>query len=246
MRLKIAVFILICATAGFAQAADVDSTLKALQDIGKNLKEFSADIRLTADDGLGNARIKAGKVFFQRTADSSARIHVLFDKRISNGKSTPGEKTEYLLDGPVLIDRNYRTKNEAKNDVLAKGQKLDLFKIGKGPFPLPIGQDPAEVQQAFSVTLISLGKNEPVKSTHLALTPKAGTPLEKKFKVIDIWVDDNSHMPVRVDTVDKEGNLQSTELSKLVLNPPGDLKETDFKLPDIDGTWSKSVGSYHD
>ena len=44
------------------------------------------------------------------------------------------EKTEYLLDGQWLIDRNYRAKNEVKREVLKRGQKMDLFKLGEGPF----------------------------------------------------------------------------------------------------------------
>ena len=237
MRLKIAAFVLMVAVAGLTRAADVDSTLAALKDVGQKLKDFSANIRLTEDDGLGNARIKAGKVYFQQRSDGSARIHVIIDKRISNGRINDGEKTEYLLDGPTLIDRNFRTKSEVKRDVLAKGQKLDLFKIGKGPFPLPIGQDPAEVKKQFDLKIIAPGKNEPAKATHIALTPKPGSDLAKKFQTIDIWVDDASHMPVRVDTVDKKGNVQGTELTNIVFNPRGGLKDSDFALLPTEGNW---------
>jgi len=241
MRLKIAAFILMVAAAGVVQAADVASTLKALQDVGQKLKEFSADVRRTEIDDLGNNRIKSGHVFFQRTADGAARIHIVFDKRISRGQIQDGEKTEYLLEGRDVIDRNYRTKSEVKHEVLKPGQKLDQFKIGEGPFPLPIGQDPAEVQKAFDVALVAAGKNDPAKSTHLALTPKPGTPLAKKYKVIDIWVNDVSHLPMKVETVAKQGKIEGTELSNLVLNPPGGLKAADFKLPDIDSTWNRAI-----
>ena len=246
MRLRIAALFLIFATETACHAADVDSTLKALQDVGQKLNDFSADIRQTENDGLANDRIHAGRVYFQRTADGSARIHVILDQRISNGKISNNEKNEFLLDGPILIDRNYRTKSQAKHTVLKEGQKLDLFKIGKGPFPLPIGQDPAEVQRAFDVKVVPPGKDDLPKSTHAVLTPKPGSPLERKFKSIDIWVDDATHMPMRVDTVDKQGKYQSTELSKLVLNPRGGLKDADFALPPIDNSWNRSVDDYHD
>lgn len=240
MRLKIAAFLLVMATAGLVRA-DVDSTLAALQDVGKKLKEFSSDIRLTEDDGLGNNRVKAGKVYFQRTADGSARIHVIFDKRISKGQIRDGEKTEYLLEDRFLTDRNYRTKSQVKREVLQPGEKLDLFKIGKGPFPLPIGQDPAEVKHAFDVKLIPPGKDDPANTAHVLLTPKPGTQLAGKFKSIDIWVDNVSHMPVRVDNVDKNGTVQSTALINTVLNPPKGLKATDFELPKTEGDWANVI-----
>jgi outer membrane lipoprotein-sorting protein len=230
-----------------AQAADVDSTLKSLQDVGQKLRDFSADIRNTTESsGLGNDVSHAGKVFFQRSADGTTRIHVIFDKRISGNSIQPGEKNEYLLDGPTLVDRNYRSKTQTTSDILKPGQKLDLFKIGQGPFPLPVGQDPADVKKAFVVKLVPAGKNDPAASTHLKLTPNPGTSLEKKFNAIDIWVDDASHMPVRVDTENKRGDIASTELSKLALNPPGGLKDADFKLPPIDGSWNVHIDNYHD
>ena len=245
MRLKFVSLVLMMMIPTAASAADVASTLKALQDLGPKLHDFSADIRNTTEsDGLGNDVTHAGKVYFQRTADGTTRVHVIFDQRISGNRIQRNEKTEYLLDGPKLIDRNYRSKTQTTSDILQPGQKMDLFKIGQGPFPLPIGQDPAAVTKEFDVKLIAPDKDDPAKSTHLKLTPKPDTRLEKKFNAIDIWVDDASHMPVRVDTQDKRNGVASTELSKIALNPPSGLKDSDFKLPDIDNTWNLNIQNY--
>ena len=222
----------------------IDPILQQLDQVGKNLREFSAKLKLTeTDNDLGTSTVRTGKVYFQKKPDGTARIHVIFDRRIDEDRKLAfPEKVEYLLDGAWLIDRNYQTKNEVKRQVLKREQKMDLFKLGEGPFPLPIGQDPADVHKAFDVKRAPAAKDDPPQSVHLTLLPKAGSDLARKFESIDVWVDGKTHMPVRVDTGAKH-QTRSTELNDVVVNPPGGLKESDFQLPNIDQNWNRHVES---
>ena len=233
-----------------AQAASstdpqTEQTLQQLDQIGRNLREFSAKLRLTeTDNALGDSKVRSGNVYFQRRPDGSARIHVVFDLRIDEEKNRGyRERIEYLLDGPWLIDRNYVTSTEVKRQVLKPGQKMDLFKLGEGPFPLPIGQNPQEVHKEFEVKPVAAAKGDPANAAHLQLIPRPGTALARKFDLIDVWVDQKTHMPVRVDTVQKQ-MTRSTELKDIVVNPPGGLPESDFQLQNIDAQkWNRSVES---
>jgi outer membrane lipoprotein-sorting protein len=226
-----------------AAEANVDQVLQQLDEVGKNLKEFSAKVKLTETDDLGANLVHDGSVYFQRKSATDARIHVVFDKRTSNNRIY-NEKTEYLLDGRWLTDRNYRSHNEVKREVLQPGQKMNLYKLGEGPFPLPIGQSPADVHRESDVRLVPSAKDDPKNTVHVRLTPKPQTELARRFKTIDVWVDQGSHMPVRVDTDDKHGQRATTELTDIVLNPPAGLKEADFTLPAIDkAQWNSSVES---
>jgi outer membrane lipoprotein-sorting protein len=234
-----------------ASNGGIDGVLQQLEGAGKNLKDFSAKLKLTeTDNALGTSTVRVGNVWFKKNADGSARIHVLFNMRIDpeTHRGYPNDKVEYLLDGPTLIDRNYQTKNEVKRQVLKPGQKMDLFKLGEGPFPLPIGQDPKDVHQQFDVKQIAPDKDDPANTIHLELTPKPGTELARKFHSLDVWVDSQSHMPVRVDTTDaKQQTTRSTELKDIVVNPPGGLPDADFKLPNIDNeNWNRHVESLND
>jgi len=229
--------------AGGADGA-IDQVLGQLDEVGKNLKEFSGKVKLSEEDNaMGGEVTHAGTVAFQKKSDGSARIHVVFDQRISNGTRS-AEKTEYLLDGPTLYDRNYRAKNETKRQVLKPGEKMDLFKLGEGPFPLPIGQNPAEGHKSFDVTKPAPAKDDLPGAAHLLLVPKPGTELARKFHSVDVYVDQKSHMPVRVITVDaKQTRVSTADLTDLVLNPAGGLKEGDFQLPNIDNQpgWHRAV-----
>lgn len=231
-----------------ANDASVDQLLQQLDQVGKDLKQFSAKLKLTEADPLSGATVRVGTVYF-RKSDGGAQVHVTFDKRIDESHiAHSGEKIEYLLDGRWLIDRNYRTKTEIKREVLKPGQKMDLFKLGEGPFPLPIGQDPQDVRKAFDVKRIAPAKDDPPHAVHLTLMPKAGTDLARSFHSIDVWVDEKSHMPARVDTLDaNRQNSRSTELNDIVVNPgaPG-LKDSDFQLPNVDPNWNRRVESLND
>ena len=233
-----------------APAGDsLDQVLQELDTTGKNLKEFSARVKLVEiDNALGNETDRVGSVQFQKTPDGSARIHVIFDMRIDpqTRKGFPKDKVEYFLDGQWLIDRNYLTKTEVKRQVLKPGQKMDLFKLGEGPFPLPIGQTPEDVRKAFDIKQIPPAKDDPADTIHLQLIPKANTELARKFNSLDVWVNQKSHMPVRVDTTQKQ-TTRSTELKDIVVNPPGGLPASDFQLPNIDNdNWNRHVESLND
>lgn len=238
------------AAAGAAQDQSIDGLLQQLDAVGKNLKDFTAKVTLTNTDSLGTASQNVGNVWFQKKPDASARIHVLFNMRIdlTTNRAYPKDKVEYLLDGPWLIDRNYQTKNEVKRQVLKPGQKMDLFKLGQGPFPLPIGQDPKDVHDQFDVKKLPPDKDDPANTTHLLLTPKPNTELARQFHSLDVWVDNKTHMPTRVDTTDvKQQTTRSTELKDIVVNSPKGLPDSDFQLPNIDNQpWNRSVESLND
>jgi outer membrane lipoprotein-sorting protein len=120
--------------------------------------------------------------------------------------------------------------------VLRPGEKINLLKLGEGPFPLPIGQEKQDVNRLFDVSKPESAKDEgaaPPNTVRIRLKPKPGTQFAKKFSFIDVWVDRTSRMPVRIDTLDaNEGIARSTELSNLRVN--GGLTDDNFSLPKID------------
>jgi hypothetical protein len=215
--------------------ASVDNVLDALDARGKDFSDLTADVKLSEiDPNLGTGKTHVGHLWLQRRSPDDATLHVMFDKTI-DGKFSRVEKHEYLLDGGWLVDRDYRSKLEVKRQVVPPGQKVDLFKLGEGAFPLPIGQDKADVHRDFDVKLIKLAPGDPKDSIHVELTPHPGTALARRFSVIDVWVDRATDMPVRIDTLDdKQANEDSTVLENVKINTPDGLKPTDLSLEKID------------
>lgn len=212
--------------------ASVDQTLDALDEVGRGLKSFSADVKLGETDNVAQDTVtRTGKVLYQARGQGDARLRVTFDARIQDGASL-AQKIEYLLDKGWLVDRNYARKIEVNRQVLRPGEKMNLLKLGEGPFPLPIGQKKEDVHKQFEVKKIELAEGELDKTIHLELTPKPGTRFERNFTDIDVWVDLNSHMPVRIQTEDK--NLTTTRTTDLSNVKVGvEVGDADFKLPEI-------------
>jgi outer membrane lipoprotein-sorting protein len=227
-------------------SSDVDDVLDALDARGKNLSDFTADVSLTdVDNANGTDSTLAGKIWMQKLPGDDARLRVTFDKKITNGKEK-ADKSEYTLDKGWLIDRKYADRQEIRRQVLKPGQKMNLLKLGEGPFPLPLGQDKADVHRLFDVKKIDPAKDDPPGTIHMQLIPKPGTQFENKFKTIDFWVDPASQMPVRIQTLDRnETTTRTTELKDVKIDSK--LSDKDFELPKIsEGEWKITEAPYED
>ena len=227
----------------------VDAALDRLDALGDSLRDFDADVRLTSEDpAFGNTATRIGKVWYQTKPDGDARIRVGFTARAENDEDPTPDRVEYVLDGGWLTDRNYARKVEVRRQVAKPGERINLLRLGEGPFPLPIGQDKAEVHRLFTVeqvppTADGRAGDGPAGTTHLRLTPRPTTQFADKFQQIDVWVDDATAMPRRIETIDPRENVNETVLENVRVNPG--LNDADFQLGPVDG-WDVKTEQYEE
>ncbi len=223
--------------------ASTDDVLEQLHTRGNDLKTLAADVKLmTADTELGDADwdTRTGRLVVERKTDGDTRLRASFAKR-ERGKRVEEARKDYLLDGVQLIERDYATKRQVTRIVRKPGEKLDLFKLGEGPFPLPIGQSPDEVKKEFDVKPAKPEKPNP-DLTYIELVPRKGRPIADKFSSIVVGVNKEG-WPVEVVTLDKNQTLTTrAELSNIRINAEVGTKE--FDLEAVDDTWDKIDGSY--
>jgi outer membrane lipoprotein-sorting protein len=213
--------------------SSADDVLDALDARGKDLKTLSADVKMTdIDPSVGDVSdIRTGHLHYQILTDGDSRWHALFDKK-QTGRKIEDQKHEWSYAEGKLIERDYRNKTQNTKQILKPGEKMQLFNLD-GPFPLPLGQDKADVHKHFDVKKVALEKDDPADTVHLQLTPIAGTDLARKFKTIDLWVDPKTDMPARITVLDGDGNsLRQTDLSNVKPNDP--VHDGDFDLEKID------------
>ena len=222
--------------------ASLDEVLSALQERGKTMQDFTADVTLSrVDQATADTSSDVGKIWFEQLAGGDGRIRVTFTQE-TRGDKTFGEKHEYTLANGWLIDRDYKNKDEVRRQVVAPGEKISLLKLGEGPFPLPIGQDPKTVRQDFDVSLVAAAKDDVPDTVHVLLKPKAGTELARKFSTIDVWVDRQTAMPVKISSLDSAGEeVQTADLGNILLNQH--LTDADFALPPVEG-WDVTEEPY--
>jgi hypothetical protein len=227
-----------------AADAPVDEILDALHKVGEGLKSFDADVRLTETDAaLGTDVVWTGRAWYQKLGEGEARLRVSFDRSIANERTRTARR-EYLLAGGRLQERDYGRRLEINRQVLRPGEKINLLRLGEGPFPLPIGQPKEEVRRMFEVEKKPLAAEDPEQTLRLELTPRQGTPLARRFSLVRVWVDPKSHMPRRVET-ESDTQTRATDLDNMRLNP--DLTDADFTLPKIDeDEWSIRDEPYSD
>jgi hypothetical protein len=233
-------------TAAISPDSAVDDVLDALDRRGDELKDFSAVVTLAdTDPTLGNETKLTGRMWMRRLGADDARLRVVFDRKEVNEKVT-SERQEYTLAGGQLVERKYVDQTEVRRQVLQPGQKMNLLKLGEGPFPLPLGQDKADVHKMFEVKKLPPAADDPGGTVHVQLAPKKGTEFEMKFATIDFWVDLASTMPVRIVTMDPNGATQrTTELKDIKVN--GGLGDADFAMPPIDERkWTIRSQAYED
>ena len=231
---------------GLTADSSIDDILDALDRRGKELNDFTANVSLAdTDPTLGNETKLTGKMWMQRLGSDDARLRVSFDRREANDKAT-AERQEYTLAGGMLTERNYTDTKEVRRQVLKPGQKMNLLKLGEGPFPLPLGQDKADVHKMFDVKKLPAAPDDPAGTIHAQLIPRKDTQFADRFSTIDVWVDPNTRMPVRIVTQDPNGTTQrTTELKDVKVN--AGLGDKDFQLEPIDEKkWTIRSQPYED
>src|SRR5437762_1664637 len=151
-------------------ASTREDILDALNARGQGLKDFTADVSLATADALGGDPTKlVGKVWHQSKADGDARLRIIFDQKFFGAKQQPNSKVEYMLDEGWLGDRDYKRKIEIKRQVLKPGEKVNLLKLGEGPFPLPIGQPKEEVFKMSEANKIDAKPDDPPDTVQIQL-----------------------------------------------------------------------------
>jgi hypothetical protein len=216
-----------------------DEVLGALASRG-DLRTFAADVTVTDIDAeLGDETTRTGRVWLAEL-QGEPKLRVRFDERISNNKRF-AEPQEFVLVGGVLHERDAANKRAMTRRIAEQGE-VDLFALGEGPFPLPIGQPAAEVRRAFDV--------EPMPTTDapqdvgevsgVRLIPKPGSEMAEEFTDVILWVNLADGLPRQIITLDaQQTNERVTTF--VDIEADGDVPAATFELPPVPADWRETV-----
>ena len=184
-----------------------------------------------------------GQLRFKKGKDNPVFL-VIFDKYTNEG-IVRRDKEWHAFDGRWYSEAREKTKSIVRREVVRAGEKLNVFELGEGPFPLPFGQKKQQIVKHFTIKLVASKKGDPPNTDHLVCTPKPRTELARKFKKVHFYVDKKLDLPTRVLTI-AEGDEQETQVdfdpdkirlnkgiadSKLTLPKLKDYKERTEPLP---------------
>ena len=227
-----------------APADGLEPLLLKMQAAGEDLTTLTA--RVTLDDydfQTGANPVRPGRLALRRGQEpGDVAFHALFPA-VRDGTDGPvrPEKIEYLLVGDTLVDRDYRKRVQVTRRLPPDANVGDPFKLGEGPFPLPIGQPPETVRRQFEVERYDPADAEANDlelealpgTVRLRLVPRPDSPFARDFERIELDVDPETGFPARVTTLDPAGiKLKSAAFEDVERN--ADLGEAAFELEAID------------
>lgn len=199
--------------------------LDRLAKATEGLEGFSANVLFVVEDTFLNERtMRRGRLLYETKAPKTIGIlfdHVIIDRRKSE------EKRDFVFSERWFVEKNYDEKLFTKRQIARPGETFDPFKLGEGPFPLPIGQSREEVKRRFEVLMIDIPESGPLARLKdgdpvdgLRLIPREEAGLPDEIDRIDVYYDQASGLPVGVVVVENDGDrVKTARLDELVRNP---------------------------
>jgi hypothetical protein len=221
----------------------VDALLDRLEAKGKAITDLTADVVNERIDTFPVEDITTDKgVVLFRRLEPNPRFLVRFDEEITGGVKRTDPRW-YAFDGVWLIERNDKTRQVIERQMVAECERIDVFKLGKGPFPLPFGQSRHDMLGSFTIVKAPPAGDDPANTDHLICTPRPGAEIAGEFKIVHFYVDRTLELPIRItaDRAKDETRVRVTftnirlnqglAASKFEIVKPGDYGHTIEPLP---------------
>ncbi|MBN2563207.1 MAG: hypothetical protein JXQ75_19970 [Phycisphaerae bacterium] len=212
--------------------AKVDEILDRLEIKGQAIEGLGCKLtyKYVMVEPVEDSQTKEGTLLFAR-AEPNSKFLIRFTKMIADGiVSRRGE--HFLFDGEWLTERNDKARTIIRRQIVRKGERIDPFKLGKGPFPLPFGQKREEILRNFKVTLQQFELGDPRNTHHLHCVPLPNTELASKYSRVEIYVDKTTELPVRVETERlSDGNRIEVDFKEIDTSEAPALSRFQIKEP---------------
>jgi len=195
---------------------------------------------------------------------ASRRFAIEFEKLIVD-QVIREERTAWGFDGEWLIEKDYQMRQYIQRRVAAEGAEVDPLRLGSGTgaIPLPLGQQREEVERYFDATIVGaldglvpdsealedddegfrkfvryMGGEAGVEGVYqLELTPRAGTEAAEEYRVIRLWYQKGTLLPLMSRAIDRKGDVSTVQLLRVDTAGEVDRGAIDIGPPPADAGW---------
>lgn len=214
--------------------------LKRLEAAGQKYKTIRADLvyRLV-NRRLGDSETRTGWVAYQAKAPKApAKFRVAF-RTLQQGRGAKLlARVDFAFDGTWLTHKKHRIRQMTRYQLAAEGETADPLKLGKGPFPLPFGQQADDVLKYFKAATRAPKESDPKDTDVLELVTRAAFAKELNVSRMEVWVDRKTHLPVKV--VSHDAGKNETTVTFRDVETDVKLSDDVFLLPWVPG-WRREV-----
>ena len=178
--------------------SETDRILDRLEAKGKAIQGLTCKLtyRYVTGGPVQDTMTKLGRLSFTRGRTNSMFL-IEFESRIADGEKIKNVE-KYAFDGEWFTEFNEKSRSVTRRQIVRKGERIDPFKLGNGPFPMPFGQKRDEILREFTVERRKPELEDPPGSIHLHCVPRRGTQLASKYSRVEIFVDRKIELPIRI------------------------------------------------
>lgn len=212
---------------------NVAKVLLKLEKADRGFDSLQADIEYTVTDRLeGSKEVRSGVVKYVKATDKQPPKFGIHFRTLRRGRGAKiAEKIEYAFNGEVFSIAKHKVRQVTRYRVASKRGKVETMRLGRGPFPLPFGQKASDVVRLFDV---SMGESEDANEVYLKFVTRPVYREGMNFLKLDMWIDANSHLPVRLRT--HEGKritkiIKRTEVVFSDIETDPEFEKEDFYPP---------------
>ena len=213
--------------------AAVLKILNNLEEAGQKYRTIKAGVDYHVDMvQTGDEESRNGYVAYQGDDDKSpAKFRVSFDKFRQAQGPWIAQKLDYVFDGQWLWAVKHNVKQATKYQVAAEGEKVEPYKLGQGPFPLPFGQKADDMIKHFEAATRPLRDGEPKGTIYLKLIPRKDRRDEFGFVRLEMWIDPATYLPMKIVSEDKSENITTVTFNGVETGKQVDPKLFTYQAP---------------
>lgn len=191
--------------------------LEQLEQAGRDHPRIQADVEYEVlMRKVGDRETRWGQVRFQRAeGDEPARFHIVFDVLRQGDGPKIADKVEYAFDGQWLTELKHRIRQQTLYQVAAEGEKIDAFRIGRGPFPMPFGQKAEDMIAHFEPSTRPPADGDPKDTDYLRLVTRPEHAKDIQFTDVEMWIDRATRLPVRLVSRDRKKDRTTVVFTNL-------------------------------
>jgi outer membrane lipoprotein-sorting protein len=230
-----------------ASKVDLGEVLSRVEGRLTKLHTFRAEMEYQVDQVLLDSRtVRHGTMYYAQDSNTVAfRVNFRDWSQYDLEEEESAEiepvkyQEDYIFDGQWLSVRNEQRKSLRRVEVSKGKVDPNMFRLGKGPVPLPFALKKDDVLKEFKVEEVEPTAADPNETRHLVLTPRETSSVLKRYKRYEMWVSVKNWVPVQVLLVSQENEV--TRVRWTVIELDMKLDKDVFVVPVVGSDWSVEV-----
>lgn len=220
-------------------ASPLGQLLEKINHAAKELKSCKAAVDylfIHEPELLDSRTLRKGTLLYQKN-DKGSKMRLNFDTIKQDDGDEQKKREQYFFDGVWLTKIDYTLRQIDQYQQAPTDKPVEVFDYISHNFPIVGFSGTQTLQKQFVITLVAPAEDEK-KLYHLLLKVKPDSVYKDDYTQIDLWIDSELYLPVRMLSVSTQGDIYDLVLSKPELNKS--LPENLFVI-DAPADFSKNI-----